>query len=72
MRANTAVFVHSGVSEERVRVRAIERLGAPIVRVEDTYDASVVTALRVSSQNGWFIMSDTSWPGYERLPGLVM
>ena len=68
--ARAAIFVHSGVSEERVA--AIARFGADMVRVEGTYDDSVREAARVAAEKGWTIVSDTSWPGYERIPSLVM
>jgi diaminopropionate ammonia-lyase len=68
--ASAVVFVHSGVSEERVA--AIARFGAEIVRVAGSYDDSVEEATRVADKNGWTIVSDTSWPGYERIPALVM
>ncbi|MFT4121975.1 diaminopropionate ammonia-lyase [Bradyrhizobium sp.] len=70
MGANAVIFVHAGVSEERAR--AIARLGARIVRVDGTYDDSVAEASRVAAENGWIVVSDTSWPGYERIPSLVM
>lgn len=65
-----AIFVHSGVSEERIA--AIARFGAEMIRVEGSYDDSVREAARVAERQGWTIVSDTSWPGYERIPGLVM
>jgi diaminopropionate ammonia-lyase len=68
--ASAAIFVHSGVSDERVA--AIARFGAQMIRVEGTYDDSVAEAARVAAQKGWMVVSDTSWPGYERIPGLVM
>lgn len=68
--AKAVIFVHAGVSEERVA--AIARFGARMIRVEGTYDDSVAQAASVSAQRGWAIVSDTSWPGYERVPGLVM
>jgi diaminopropionate ammonia-lyase len=68
--AKAAIFVHSGVSRERVA--AIARFGAQMIRVEGTYDDSVAEAARVATKKGWTIVSDTSWPGYERIPGLVM
>ena len=68
--ARAVVFVHSGVSQERVA--AIARFGAEIVRVAGAYDDSVEEAARVAAKNGWTIVSDTSWPGYERIPALVM
>ena len=68
--ARAAIFVHSGVSNERVA--AIARFGARMIRVEGTYDDSVAEAARVAAERGWIVVSDTSWPGYERIPGLVM
>ncbi|SCY07260.1 diaminopropionate ammonia-lyase [Microvirga guangxiensis] len=68
--AEAVIFVHSGVSDERVA--AIARFGARMIRVEGTYDDSVAEAARVASEKGWTVVSDTSWPGYERIPGLVM
>lgn len=68
--ARAAIFVHSGVSTERAA--AIARFGAEMIRVDGTYDDSVRKAARVAGEKGWTIVSDTSWPGYERIPGLVM
>lgn len=68
--ARAAIFVHAGVSDERVA--AIARFGADIIRVEGSYDDSVREAARVAAAEGWTVVSDTSWPGYERIPGLVM
>ncbi|WP_407114270.1 diaminopropionate ammonia-lyase [Bradyrhizobium sp. LMG 9283] len=68
--AKCAIFVHSGVSDERVA--AIARFGAQMIRVNGNYDDSVAEASRVAADKGWITVSDTSWPGYERIPGLVM
>jgi diaminopropionate ammonia-lyase len=68
--AKSVVFVHAGVSAERVA--AIARFGAEMVRVAGNYDDSVAEAARVATERGWTVVSDTSWPGYERTPGLVM
>jgi diaminopropionate ammonia-lyase len=68
--ARAVIFVHAGVSD--VRVAAIAGFGAEIVRVAGTYDDSVVEAARVCAAQGWVTVADTSWPGYERIPGLVM
>ncbi len=68
--ARCVIFVHARVSA--ARRAAISRFGAEIVQVEGTYDDSVVEAERVAADKGWIIVSDTSWPGYERIPGLVM
>jgi diaminopropionate ammonia-lyase len=68
--ARAVIFVHGGVSDSRVA--AIAGFGAEIVRVAGTYDDSVTTAARVSADQGWTVVSDTSWAGYERIPALVM
>lgn len=69
MGARAVIFVHSGVSE--ARIAAIARFGAEMVRVEGNYDFSVSEATRVATERGWTVLSDTSWPGYEYIPGLV-
>ena len=68
--ASCVIFVHEGVSE--ARREAIARFGARIVRVHGDYDDSVAEASRAAEANGWTVVSDTSWPGYERIPRLVM
>ncbi len=68
--AKSVIFVHAGVSEKRID--AIAAYGAEIVRVAGTYDDSVREAARVCDDNGWTVVSDTTWPGYEYTPGLVM
>lgn len=67
-RAN--IFVHEGVSPERIA--AIARFGANVIEVDGNYDDAVAEAERVCHANDWIIVSDTSWPGYERIPRLVM
>lgn len=67
-RAN--IFVHEGVSPERIA--AIARFGASVIEVAGNYDDAVAEAERVCHANNWIIVSDTSWPGYERIPRLVM
>jgi diaminopropionate ammonia-lyase len=68
--ARCIVFVHGAVSQPRVD--AIASFGAEIRRVAGSYDDSVAEAARVAAAQGWTIVSDTSWEGYERIPGLVM
>ncbi|TIM96025.1 MAG: diaminopropionate ammonia-lyase [Mesorhizobium sp.] len=68
--ARSVIYVHAGVSAERVA--AIARFGAEIVQVEGGYDQAVREVARVGAERGWKIVSNTSWRGYERIPGLVM
>ena len=64
------IFVHSGVSTQRIE--AIARYGADIIRVHGNYDDSVHEAARIAEEKNWITVSDTSWPGYERIQGFVM
>ena len=70
MGSRAVIFVHSGVSDGRIA--AIASFGAEITRVQGNYDDSVAEAARIAEREGWTILSDTSWPGYEYIPGLVM
>jgi diaminopropionate ammonia-lyase len=69
MGARAVIFVHARVSA--ARIDAIARFGAEIVRVDGGYDFSVQEAARIANRKGWTILSDTSWSGYEYIPGLV-
>lgn len=63
----SVIFIHAGVTPARA-----EALGADeIVRVDGNYDLSVSEAERVAGENGWLLVSDTSWKGYEEIPALV-
>ncbi|QOG05684.1 diaminopropionate ammonia-lyase [Aureimonas sp. OT7] len=63
----SVIFVHEGVTEARASAIGSDE----VVRVSGNYDRSVEEAERVSKANGWNLVSDTSWPGYERIPALV-
>lgn len=43
-----------------------------MIRIEGDYDASVALAKKEAEENGWFVVSDTSWPGYSQPPRDVM
>jgi diaminopropionate ammonia-lyase len=68
--AAARVYVHQGVSAGRRA--AIADLGAVVVVVEGNYDDAVAEAARAGAEHGWHCLSDTSWLGYERIPGYVM
>jgi len=64
------IYVHATVSEERAQ--AIAAFGARVVRHPGNYDETVRRAARDAEANGWVVVSDTSWQGYERIPRDVM
>ncbi|TXH00805.1 MAG: diaminopropionate ammonia-lyase [Rhodocyclaceae bacterium] len=64
------IVLHAQVNAERAA--AIAAYGARIVRIAGDYDDSVTEAARLASENDWYVVSDTSYPGYEAIPRDVM
>lgn len=64
------IVLHAHVSAEREQ--AIAAFGAEIVRIAGNYDESVVEAARRAQAEGWEVVSDTSYDGYEEVPRDVM
>jgi diaminopropionate ammonia-lyase len=69
-RCRCVIFVHATVSQGRVD--AIARFGAQVVRVPGNYDDAVREADRQARAQNWFVVSDTSYPGYTEVPRDVM
>ena len=68
--ASCRIYIHANVSQGRER--AMQELGAEVVRISGDYDQSVVQCREDAEANGWFVVSDTSWPGYTETPRDVM
>ncbi|WP_375700324.1 diaminopropionate ammonia-lyase [Pseudophaeobacter sp. TrK17] len=64
------IYIHAEVSEGRAQ--AMRDLGADVIRIAGDYDASVILAKQEAADNGWFVVSDTSWEGYSQPPRDVM
>jgi diaminopropionate ammonia-lyase len=64
------IVIHANVSVEREQ--AIAAYGAKIIRIAGNYDDSVLESARLAAANGWDVVSDTSYAGYEIIPGDVM
>jgi diaminopropionate ammonia-lyase len=64
------IFVHETVSAGRRD--AIARTGAGIREVPGNYDDAVRASRRAAEEEGWLLVSDTSWPGYTEVPRDVM
>ncbi len=46
--------------------------GARVMREGAEYEASVAAAMQAAEDNGWALLSDTSWPGYVMRPHRLM
>ena len=65
------VFMPAGTVE--VRARAIRDAGNAEVSITGMhYDECVAWTARQAEQNGWHLIQDTSWSGYEEIPGWIM
>jgi diaminopropionate ammonia-lyase len=68
--AGCKIYIHAEVSENRAA--AMRDLGADVIRINGSYDASVIRARQDAEANGWFMVADTSWQGYTQPPLDVM
>ena len=66
----SVIFVHETVTP--LRAEAIAALGATVIRVPGNYDDAVRHAQKEATAKGWFVVSDTSYPGYMEIPGWIM
>lgn len=64
------IFIHETVS--KAREDAIAHYGARVIRAKGNYDDSIREAARQAEESGWFVVSDTSYPGYTDIPRNVM
>lgn len=64
------IYVHSETSQPRID--AIKHFGAEVTVVAGNYDDAVRQAAEDAAANGWYVVSDTSWPGYEEIPTWIM
>ena len=53
-------------------VHRLQSMGAQVVRDGVDYEASMRAASAAAEAQGWTLLSDGSWPGYEDLPFRVM
>jgi diaminopropionate ammonia-lyase len=54
------------------RIAAIAGEGATVITVDGSYDDAVRQLEAEAAVAGWTIVSDTAWPGYQRIPRLIM
>ena len=64
------IYVHSETSQPRID--AIKHFGAEVTVVDGNYDDAVRRAAEDAEKYGWYVVSDTSWEGYEEIPTWIM
>lgn len=60
------------VHTSRHRVEAIQALGADVNLVEGSFDDAVVEAAARADEEGWYVVADTTFPGYRQVPRTIM
>jgi len=68
--ARCTIFLPTYTSAEKED--AIHAMGAGVIRIDGDYETAVAACREQATRNGWTIISDTSWPGYETIPKDVM
>ena len=64
------IFVPRGVGAPAIA--AIEGEGAPVTRVDGTYDDAVAAAAQAARENDWDLVQDTAWDGYHQVPAWIV
>jgi diaminopropionate ammonia-lyase len=55
-----------------IRLEAIKKYGAKASITGMNFDDSVMHASQKAQENGWTLLQDTSWEGYEKVPRHIM
>ena len=70
LKQNSVIYMPKGSAEERlINIRAE---GAKADITELNYDDAVRLAHQHAEENGWVLVQDTSWDGYETIPTHIM
>lgn len=66
----SVVYMPKGSSP--IRLNNIRKEGAEAFITELNYDDTVKLASRMAEENGWVLVQDTAWDGYEEIPTWIM
>ena len=64
------IFISEFVSE--ARGKAMESLGADVIRAKGNYEKSLIECIKQSTENNWQIVQDVAWKDYTIVPTLTM
>ena len=66
----SVVLMPKGTALERLQ--NIQKLGADASITDLVYDDTVKLAAKMAQENGWLLVQDTAWGGYEEIPERIM
>ena len=64
------IFISDYVSD--ARGKAMEDLGAEVIKVKGNYEKSLIECIKQSTENNWQIIQDVAWKDYILVPKLTM
>ena len=70
LRQKSVVYMPKGSAKERLE--NIRKLGSDTSITDLNYDDAVRLAKKSADENGWVMVQDTSWAGYEKIPRWIM
>jgi diaminopropionate ammonia-lyase len=70
LRQKSVVYMPKGSS--LTRLKNIQREGADASITDLNYDEAVRLAAEKARENGWVMVQDTAWEGYEEIPAWIM
>ena len=66
------IFMPAGSSERRAQAIRDVNPRANVLITDMNYDDTVRYAVKLSAQNGWHLVQDTSWENYEEIPTWIV
>ena len=70
LKQHSVVYMPKGSAQERLD--NIKALGSDASITEFNYDDAVRLANKHANENGWIMVQDTAWEGYEKIPAWIM
>lgn len=64
------VYMPNGSS--LIRLNNIKKEGAEVSIIDGNYEAAVEISEKMAKENGWVVIQDTAWEGYEEIPTWIM
>lgn len=70
LKQKAIVYMPHGAAQERID--NIEKEGAKVIVTDGNYDDAVRQANKLAEDNGYIMVQDTAWDGYEDIPRWIM
>lgn len=69
---NKKCIVYVPENTTNLRMNAISKEGAEVYKLKMNYEKTCDYAKKMSLENNWTLIQDTSWENYEEIPSLIM